>query len=412
MTTPQPTVAGVPRDALLLGVCLFLIVSGANILTPLLPAVQQDLGIDYVTAGLLVSAFGIARLAATLPTGLLERRVGRGRLVALGLGIMVAGSVLAAFAPTFTLIVIGRVAMGFGSCIATVITLTSLGSLARDGARAKTLTVFPFANNVGIAAFPLIGGLLGETLGWRSTMLLCGALALLAGAVYLYVLPRTAPRGPGAISATGSSPAVAMSRMRILAIVAIYFGVVIYIANRLGFRNTALPLIAADYLGLEPLQIASGITLMSVTGLLISVPGAAIADRWSRRGLIVVGFCMLAVGDLTFLTASGYSTYLVSAFILGLGDFFSASQMAALTEVVPAEWRGRALSAYRFFVDLGGTVGPAFLAAVLQGGGPVATILAMVALLLVAALGALTGALADRSARATSDASRQAAPQT
>ncbi|MCC7369493.1 MAG: MFS transporter [Chloroflexi bacterium] len=404
MTVPAPAstrlLFGIPLPALLVALGIVLTVCGMNVITPLIPAIQEEQGIDYVTAGILVSAFGLARLAATLPVGFLEARIGRRRLAILGTAILVVGSVAAAVAPTFQGIIVSRVVMGFGSCVLIVISLTALADLARDGARARVMMLFTFSNNLGIAAYPMIGGFMGQAFGWRSTMLLSGALAILAGLIFLKVLPEASERTPRKSSGAASTgPEEAVSPMRMAAIIAIYFGVVIYVTNRLGFRNAVMPLLANDSMGLTPLQIATGITVSSVLALTVSVGGAIVADRWSRRGVIVVGFLAFGLGELAFLGASSYTTFLLACFLLGLSDFFSASQTAALTETVPPSWRGRSLGIYRFFVDLGATLGPTVLATILQLSGPTWTILTMVMLMAIAAAGALLGALADRQVR-------------
>ena len=52
-----------PRDAILLGVAMFCVVSATNIMTPLLPAIQDDFAVSITTAGVIVGSFGLARLA-------------------------------------------------------------------------------------------------------------------------------------------------------------------------------------------------------------------------------------------------------------------------------------------------------------------------------------------------------------
>lgn len=74
------------------------------------------------------------------------------------------------------------------------------------------------------------------------------------------------------------------------------------------------------------------------------LPGAVIADRFGRRRVIAAGFVVLAVGDIAFLGATTYATFLIAAFVLGLGDFFAASQTAVLTDSVPTAWRSRGLA--------------------------------------------------------------------
>jgi MFS family permease len=88
--------------------------------------------------------------------------------------------------------------------------------------------------------------------------------------------------------------------------------------------------------------------------------------------------------------------FLVASFVLGMGDFFSSSQTALLTESVPAHWRTRALSGYRFCVDLGATIGPLLLAGLLQVTGFETMVLIAAALLLLAASGGVLGGRAAR----------------
>ena len=75
---------------------------------------------------------------------------------------------------------------------------------------------------------------------------------------------------------------------------------------------------------------------------------------------------VLAIGDLTFLGAQGYWTFLIAAAIVGSGDFFASSQTALLAELVPPSQRAQVLAGYRFFVDIGALVGPLLLAGLMD----------------------------------------------
>jgi predicted MFS family arabinose efflux permease len=408
---------GLPVDVVLLGFVLFLVVSASNVLTPLLPLVQREFGIDYAAAGAVVSSFAVARLALDLPAGFLEDRLGARRLAALGFVSSLLGALVAATGPSLPLVVVGRVAMGLGTSIVSVVVLTTLGRRAPPEARSRVLAVYPMANNSAISVFPAVGGVVGSLWGWRSTMLLCAALTLIAALLLARLLGggmheaqasssgsadggrRSAvgdARPTAAGAAAGASSTARPGRWSLVGLGLLYLGVVIFMINRHGFRNTALPLFAHDRIGLDPVQIASGITLMAVVGLIVAIPGAMVADRWGRRRVIAVGFVLVALGDLAFLGATSYVSYLLAAFAVGIGDFFSASQTALLAESVPPAWRNRVLAGYRFGADLGGTVGPVFLATLLQVAGFEAMLLVISSLLLLAGLGAALGGLAPR----------------
>lgn len=403
--------SGIPADAALLGVAMFFALAAGNILTPLLPLVQTEFGINYATAGLLVSAFGFARLSLDLPAGFLQERLGGRLLASIGFILLVLASVGAAFAPTFELLVACRAGMGLGSSILSVVVLTALSGIAPENARGRVLALYTMANNAAIGLFPVVGGVLGLVWGWRSTMVLCAALALFSASLLARVLRRLPISArPRPASVGERNHGTGMGRPALLAMGAVYFGVVINMINRHGFRNTTLPLFANDTLGLNAAEIASGIALMAVVGLVIAIPGGILGDRWSRRGVIAAGFVVLAAGDLAFLAAGTYPMFLLAAFMLGLGDFFSASQTAALTETAPAHARGRVLGGYRFAVDLGATIGPLLLGGLIGVGGYETTILVAAGLLLLAGGVVLgSGAVAGRQLAGDQGGKRDAA---
>jgi MFS family permease len=253
------------------------------------------------------------------------------------------------------------------------------------------------ANNSAISVFPAVGGVVGSLWGWRSTMLVCAGLTCLAAGLLFRLLAREpAPRTSSSAHRGAAGPSGALSNL--LGLSLLYLGVVVFMINRHGFRNTALPLFSHDRIGLDPVQIASGITLMAVIGLLVAIPGAIVADRWGRRRVIAVGFVLVALGDLAFLGATNYLTYLLAAFALGIGDFFSASQTALLTDTAPPAWRSRVLAGYRFCADLGATLGPVLLAGLLELTGFETMVLVASTLLLSGGVAAAVGGLLNRPA--------------
>jgi MFS family permease len=170
--------------------------------------------------------------------------------------------------------------------------------------------------------------------------------------------------------------------------IATNYGIVANMIHRHGIRNTILPLYAATALGLGGISIATAIALMSITGLLVATPGGMLGDRIGRRRVIVSGLSALAIGDLAFLLTGDLATFLLVSALIGFGDFFTSSQTALLSEIVPAAERTRALSGYRFSSDLGSMIGPILLAAVMDGVGAQAAIVVAAVILGSAALAA------------------------
>lgn len=358
----------IPTDARLLGVALFFAIAATNILTPLLPDVQADLGISIATAGLVVSTYGFARLLTDLPSGVILDRVGERRLAGIGVLLLAGGSAAGALAPSVEWLILARITSGLGSGLITTVALTALSWTAGPSNRGQVMSVFQLANNTGIAFYPLIGGALGSVLSWRATFVVAAAGALASGAILMPLLARI-EHGQKQDAVSGRTQALAFQlspRRRAVAIGSVYATVVCNMINRHGFRNTLLPLFAASVLFLGPVEIATGIAVMAIVGILVVTPGARLGDRIGRRRILVVGLLVLAVGDLCFLGANSYWTFILAAAIVGSGDFFASSQTALLAELVAPQQRAQVLAGYRFFVDIGALVGPILLAGLMD----------------------------------------------
>lgn len=401
-----------PREAYILFCGLFLSVASNNLITPLLPQIRDGLGISLQAIGTYVSAYGLARLIVDLPSGAMVSRLGPRAIAVAGVALNVISSSVAVVAPSFGLLFAARVGAGVGAGLLATVILSAMSDVAPPAIRGRVMSLYQIANNLGIALYPLLGGLVGSAFGWRGGFA-CGAVAAaLSGAVLAPVMGRIRQMSPGrerpAPQRDGRHRPVDFAAGAALA--AVFFGVVANMINRHGFRNTVLPLFAASHLGLGEVQTATGITVMSLTGIAVTIPGAALGDRIGRKRIVVAGLVLLAIGDFVYpLLATNFASFVAAGAIVGLGDFFSSSQTALLSDMVEGPRRALVLGAYRFFVDLGALVGPMLLAAILAGAGAEAAIFtAAVILLLAAVVNQLVIPMRPRTAAATITPSRHA----
>jgi MFS family permease len=392
---------GIPRESLQLAASIFLLIAATNILTPLLPDIRNDFGVSITTAGLVVGAYGLARLAVDLPAGFLADTVGHRRLSVVAIVVLLVASVIGFLSASVEQLIVARIGSGFAVGILATVILSALSSTATAANRGKVMSLFHVANNTGIALYPLIGGIVGAILGWRATFAVTIVLAIVAAVLLLPLLLRIDPAKGGRGGGAGGDPArVLHGNQRRIAVLVTDFGVVANMIHRHGFRNTILPLYAATVLGLGGISIATAIALMSITGLLVATPGGMLGDRIGRRRVITAGLAAVAVGDLVFLLTGDLLSFLLAAALIGFGDFFTSSQTALLSEVVPPEGRTKAMSGYRFSADLGALLGPIVLAALMDVHGAQVAIVTASVVLLVASLAARIGVPARADAPA------------
>src|SRR5690606_764731 len=113
-----------------------------------------------------IALFGMA--FATLFYGSLSDRYGRRPVLLSGLVLFLVGSVVSAMASSSDALIAGRLVQAIGAGCA----MTLARSIARDAYRAenlvKAIAYLTMFASLGPMISPIIGGVLIDTLGWRS----------------------------------------------------------------------------------------------------------------------------------------------------------------------------------------------------------------------------------------------------
>lgn len=157
-------------------------------LTAALPQIDKDFGISLLTGQWLTSIFQLVMGIMVPLTAFLTLRFSTRQIVITSLITFTAGSVLAWLAPTFPLILIGRIleAMGGGVMWPVLqIIISQTFPLARRGVAMGTIGI---AMAVSPALGPVLGGWQTDNNGWRSIFLslsVVGAAALILIIVFL-----------------------------------------------------------------------------------------------------------------------------------------------------------------------------------------------------------------------------------
>ncbi|MEU7764825.1 MFS transporter [Nocardia sp. NPDC049190] len=167
------------------------------VIVGLLPDIADTYAVSIPTAGLLVTGYALGVVVgAPLMTGL-GTRVSRKRMLLGMLALLVAGNVLSAMAPTFGMMLTGRIvaslAHGAFFGIGAVVAGNVVGPDRRAGAIAIMFTGLTVATMVGVP----LGTLLGQHFGWRLTFLMV-ALVGLIGLLGVTMLVPEQPAPPNA----------------------------------------------------------------------------------------------------------------------------------------------------------------------------------------------------------------------
>jgi DHA1 family inner membrane transport protein len=191
--------------------CLFAGQAGLIAMSPVIVDVAGDLDVSTAAAGQLRTVAGLAAGITALAFGrLLHGRFGLDRLLVGGAGVLAAGSILSAAAPSFAVLALAQVPVGVGVAVLTTAGTVAAAEWTSPASRARVLSWALVGQPAAwIVGMPAIGWIGGDS--WRLAWLVLPlASALVAGAV---VARRGDERGP----ATGPSPLSAVFADRAIA---------------------------------------------------------------------------------------------------------------------------------------------------------------------------------------------------
>ncbi|WP_031165044.1 MFS transporter [Streptosporangium roseum] len=200
-----------PLALLALAIGAFGIGTTEFVIAGLLPEVARDFGVSIPTAGYLISGYALGVAVGAAPMTVLGTRMRRKHLLLALMVIFVLGNVLSALAPTYGLMMTGRIVASFTHGAFFGVGAILAGDLVAPGRRASAIalmfTGLTLANVLGVP----MGTFIGQAFGWRVTFWVVaglGVVGLLGIAALVPIQARPAGTDIGAELAVFRNPQV------------------------------------------------------------------------------------------------------------------------------------------------------------------------------------------------------------
>lgn len=414
-----------PRQrTLVLAICCMslLIVSLDNtVLNVALPSMRREL--DASVAGLQwsIDSYTLVLASLLMLAGSTADRIGRRKVFVTGLVFFTLGSLLCSLAPSLDWLIVFRMVQAVGGAMLNPVAMSIItNTFTEPAARARAIGVWGAVAGLSMAAGPLIGGLMVDTVGWRSIFWLNLPIGLAALVLTLRHIPESRaarPRRPDPVGQVlvmallGSvtygiieAPAVGWTSPLIVgcAVVAVasLVGLLVYEPRREEplvdlrfFRSApfsgATVIAVSAFAGLSGFLFLNTLYLQDVRGLgaleagLYMLPMAAltflfaplsgrlVATRGPRLPLLVAGVTMSASGLLFAVFEAETSTPLLFAgyMLFGLGfGMVNAPVTNTAVSGMPRSQAGVAAAIASTSRQTGGTLGVAVVGSVLASG--------------------------------------------
>lgn len=151
---------------------------GLFLVMPLISVYAFNLSSNPLLVGLSASGYALTQILFLYPLGKLSDKIGRKKVIFVGLFIFAFGSLICAISDNIYLLVLGRLLQGAGAISSTVTAFIS--DLVPLENRSKAMAIFGIFIGLSFVLSMLIGPVLGGAFGIKSLFLLTFVLALLA----------------------------------------------------------------------------------------------------------------------------------------------------------------------------------------------------------------------------------------
>ncbi|MFB9328973.1 MFS transporter [Paenibacillus aurantiacus] len=412
------------QGLLLFGISLgyFMVLLDTTIISVALPAIRADLGGGISGLQWIVNAYTIVFAGLLLSMGSIADKLGARRVYIGGAALFLVASALSAAVSSLGALIALRIVLGAGGAALLPASLTLIAHAFPDPKeRARALGIWAAFTGMALAAGPVVGGILVDSVGWRSIFLLNVPLALISLTTTLLFTKRERPQSRQHLDLNGQVLAIA-------AIVALSFGlmkggsygwssavivtvfgvalasaVLFVIVERRGkspllplqlFRNPAvsagmiagmimnlglsgilfvLPLFFQQLRGLSAYSAGLALLPMMIPMVVNPIWVGRIVPRVGARTFTTIGFGLGALGTWMLVGVDVHTSDLrtiLGLLLFGFGVTFTIPPLVtAVVSSVPKELTGAASGALNASRQLGATLGVAVLGAIIDGSG-------------------------------------------
>lgn len=160
------------RKAIILVSCclsLLIVSMDATIVNVAIPSIRTDLNATSAQMQWVVDIYTLVLASLLMLSGATGDRFGRRRVFQLGLTLFAVGSLACSLAPSIDMLIGARFLQGVGGSMLNPVALSIISQIfTKPVERARALGIWGGVTGISMAAGPIVGGLLIETIGWRS----------------------------------------------------------------------------------------------------------------------------------------------------------------------------------------------------------------------------------------------------
>lgn len=318
---------------------------------------HQYTGSTPMLIGIAIGAYGLTQALLQIPFGMLSDRIGRKRVITLGLLLFSAGSAVAALATSIEMVIIGRLLQGSGAIAAAIMALTA--DLTRDEQRTKAMASIGISIGLSFSIALASGAALEHWIGLSGIFWATAVLALFGIVVLHLWVP--SPRRSVPHRDIEPVPAQFLNVLRNPQIMRLVFSIMV-LHLMLTTTFLALPLALQNGAGLEKSLHAWAYLPILLVAFVTMVPFIIIAEKKRKmKPVFITAIALLGVAELGWAILPSSLTVLLFCLWLFFTAFniLEASLPSMMSKLSPLANKGTAMGIYSTAQFIGAFLGGA-----------------------------------------------------
>jgi predicted MFS family arabinose efflux permease len=336
------------------------VIMGVNLISPILPAMMQQLAVEPSAIGLVIAAYTLPAILLSPVTGVVADLHGRRPLLVGGLALFGLSGVAAGMAPSFEWVLVFRALQGVGASALAPLTIVLIGDLVRDEEESAAQGMKVVLHRIATSLFPLLAGVLA-VISWSFPFFMY-ALALLVALLALAWLPETRAAESSGLRAYVGNMGEIRRRPRLL--FAFSAGALRFFLDYAYF--TYLPIYLALTRGTSTATVGLLFICFAAGAMVTASQAGRLVRGREPTQLVLIGFVLSGISVLVIPLLPNEALVGASLFVYGLGNgIISPLQKSVLTRNAPPNVRGGVIAFDRLGQQIAKSLGPGLAGALL-----------------------------------------------
>ncbi|MEW9897732.1 MFS transporter [Chitinivorax sp. PXF-14] len=322
-------------------------------------APQLKGGDNHALVGIALGAYGLTQAILQLPFGMLSDRIGRKKVIYLGLVLMAIGSLICASADNIYVMIAGRAVQGAGAISAAITAL--LADLTREEHRTQAMAMIGMSIGLTFAASLAAGPAMYHYLGMPGIFVLIGVLSMAALIGVWKIVPT--PTRLSFHSDAEANPATLKAVLREPQLLRLNYGIFALHAAQMAMF-TVMPLVLKNTGGLDASQHWKVYLPIMAGAFIFMIPAIIYGEKKARLKQVFVaaiGIMLAAQAGMALALDSFWNIVALLALYFLAFNILEATLPSLISKIAPAQAKGTAIGVYNatqsFGTFLGGALG-------------------------------------------------------